>query len=139
MQTGARLRKRAEFLDVRERGRRVSDRLIVLGVVLSDGGATRFGLVVDKRVGGAVTRNRVKRRLRECLRSLEFAPGYNIVVSARPAAAEAGYHILLSSVRRLARRAGVVPPRAADPAGNSRRHTARQNKITQSKITGKAV
>lgn len=56
-----------------------------------DEGAPRLGLAVPKRVGNAVTRNRVKRRLRELWRSrLELIPsGYDYVLVARPGLAEA--------------------------------------------------
>ena len=115
MRTAVRLRKSHEFQDVRKRGRRANDRLLTMGVVESEDGTTRFGFSVSKRVGGAVTRNRVKRRLRECLSSMEIHSGYNIVVSARPAAAQADYHMLMSSLRRLAGQAGVLQPESASP------------------------
>ncbi len=144
MRRAARLRKSAEFVNVRKNGRRVSDGLIAFGVVPADGDTTRFGLAVSKRVGGSVTRNRVKRRLRECLTSLEIAPGYSIVVSARPAAAEAGYHMLLTSVRRLARRAGVLLPETAapvntDPPGNHHRRTEIHRPAARRPIQRKTV
>ena len=115
MRNAVRLRKSREFRDVRKRGRRASDRFLTIGVVESEDETTRFGLAVSKRVGGAVTRNRVKRRLRECFSSLEILSGYNIVVSARPAAAQADYHMLMSSLRRLAGQAGVLQPQGANP------------------------
>lgn len=132
MRTASRLRKSADFRDVRKRGRRVSDGLMVFGVVPTDDDTTRFGLAVSKRVGGAVTRNRVKRRLRECLTSLDIVSGYNIVVSARPAAAQADYHMLLASVRRLAGRAGVLSPDAAGMAEDSQRSSTTPSTVTQS-------
>lgn len=97
----------------------MSDGLMMFGSVPSDSEMTRVGLVVSKRVGGAVTRNRVKRRLRECFSSLAIQPGYDIVVSARPAAAHAEYHMLLSSLKRLAGRARVLQHDPADPAENT--------------------
>jgi len=123
MRTAARLRKSADFRDVRKRGRRVSDGLMMFGSVPTDDEMTRVGLAVSKRVGGAVTRNRVKRRLRECFSSIATQPGYNIVVSARPAAAQAGYHVLLCSLRRLAGRAGVLQHDVAEPAANTPENT----------------
>ena len=110
MRTALTLRKSHEFTEVRRHGRRVNDSLLSLGAVESGELTTRFGLVVSKRVGGAVTRNGVKRRLRECISSLEFAPGYNIVVSARPATAGASYYMLMSSLKRLARQTGLLEP-----------------------------
>ena len=110
MRTALTLRKSHEFTEVRNHGRRVNDSLLSLGVVESGEVTTRFGLVVSKRVGGAVTRNAVKRRLRECISSLEVAPGYNIVVSARPATAGASYYMLRSSLKRLALQTGLLEP-----------------------------
>ncbi len=108
MRREIRLRKRSEFLHARRRGQRYSNRLLALQVARADHPVTRFGLAVGKRVGGAVVRNRVKRRLRACLSTLDVPAGFNIVVSARPAAARADYHMLLESVRSLARAAHVL-------------------------------
>jgi ribonuclease P protein component len=129
MRTDTRLRKSAEFRDVRKRGRRVSDGLMSFGSARSDGEISRYGLAVSKRVGGSVTRNKVKRRLRECFSSLEILPGYDIVVSARPAAAQANYHMLLSSLRRLAGRAGVLQPPKTAPVNNSQEGTVTQSAL----------
>ena len=56
-------------------------------------GEPRLGLSVSKKVGHAVTRNGVRRRLKEIFRSLRqgLPGGMDLVVSARPAAAEASY------------------------------------------------
>ena len=129
MRNAARLRKSAEFRDVRKRGRRVSDSLMAFGSARSDNQISRYGLAVSKRVGGSVTRNKVKRRLRECFSSLEILPGYDIVVSARPAAAQADYHMLLSSLRRLAGRAGVLQPEETALGNNSQEGTVTQSAL----------
>ena len=86
----------------------MSDQLLVMGFSRSNGGRTRFGLAVSRRVGGAVVRNRVKRRLREAIRSLEFGDGWNVTVSAREHAATADYWRLRASVEALARRSGLL-------------------------------
>jgi ribonuclease P protein component len=71
-------------------------------------GAPRLGLSVSRRVGNAVTRNTVRRRLREVFQSaLPEIPGdLDLVVSARPAAAEATFRELneefIRSLRKLA-------------------------------------
>lgn len=75
---------------------------------------SRFGFAVGKRIGTAVVRNRVKRRLREAVRALQPAGGWDVVVIARPAAAEADFAGLRGALAALFRRAGLV---AADPAG----------------------
>jgi ribonuclease P protein component len=127
MRNAARLRKSAEFHDVRKRGRRVNDGLMAFGYARSDSAISRYGLAVSKRVGGSVTRNKVKRRLRECFSTLEILPGYDIVVSARPAAAQVDYQMLLSSLRRLAGRAGAWQSEETGLVNNSREGTFNQS------------
>jgi ribonuclease P protein component len=63
-----RLRTRAEFVAVQERGRRVATRYITLLGLPNDRGRDRLGLIASRRLGGAVTRTRAKRRLRELFR-----------------------------------------------------------------------
>ena len=69
-----------------------------------------LGLTVPRRVGKAVARNRVKRRLREIFRRhrAELNPPMDIVVNVRPTVSERSYDELerefLSSHRRLARK-----------------------------------
>jgi ribonuclease P protein component len=69
---------------------------------------SRYGFTVSRRVGKAVVRNRVRRRLREILRTLTLTPGWDIVFIARVPAAEAGYAGLSLAVRELLRRAGLI-------------------------------
>jgi ribonuclease P protein component len=62
----------------------------------------RVGLVVSSKVGGAVLRNRVKRRLREALRhELHRLPPVDVVLVARPAAAAATVDELRAWVQRV--------------------------------------
>lgn len=70
----------------------------------------RIGFSVSKRVGGAVVRNRVKRRLREAVRGrlTLLPPGWDIVISARPAAANADYATLDAELGELLERARLV-------------------------------
>jgi len=68
----------------------------------------RYGLVVGKKVGGAVERNRVKRRLRQALRPLAVKPGWDIVFIARAGAAEITYARLKELACKLMNRAGLL-------------------------------
>ena len=53
---------------------------------------TAFGISTGKRLGGAVVRNRVRRRIRETLRGMDrTADGWDVLVVARPASATATY------------------------------------------------
>ena len=105
-----RLRKRRDFQWTRVRGRRYSDRMLIVGMARSDVAVTRFGFVVSRRVGMAVVRNKVKRRLREVARSLSVQEGWNVVITARPQCVEAKYWELRASLEALCRRAGILDP-----------------------------
>lgn len=85
-----RLRKRPEFLQVQRGGRKFSGHLVQMIAKPSGISASRVGLTVTKKIGNAVTRNRIKRMLREWLRTHGWiAPGWDVVLIARSAAATA--------------------------------------------------
>jgi ribonuclease P protein component len=88
----ARLRRQSDIRRVLHGGwRRRSEHLVVV-FLARDEEPSRLGLAVSRRVGGAVDRNRVKRRLREGfrrrLRALLSAPA-DVLVQALPGAAAA--------------------------------------------------
>ena len=103
-----RLRHREDFARA-VRGRRSGSRLVVVHVRASQPTVPwcRVGFVVSKAVGNAVTRNRVKRRLRAVASDLlpGLPAGYDVVVRANPAAAEATYAELQADVARGLQRA----------------------------------
>jgi len=70
----------------------------------------RVGLTVSKKLGCAVVRNRVRRRLREVYRLNEalFAPGWDIVVVARSRCIGADFEKLTQAYLSLAEKAGVL-------------------------------
>jgi ribonuclease P protein component len=65
---GLRLRSHAEFQAVSEHGRRVSARYMTLLGRPNTLGRDRLGIIASRRLGGAVVRNRAKRRIREVFR-----------------------------------------------------------------------
>ena len=71
---------------------------------------TRVGFITSRRVGGAVVRNRVRRRLRELVRLSRpgFPAGKWVVVIARQHAANASFEAIQEEWNRLARRAGLL-------------------------------
>jgi len=74
----------------------------------------RVGVTVGKKLGHAVVRNRVRRRLREVYRLNEakFAPGWDIVVVARSRCIGADFQKLTQSYLSLAEKAGILLPEA---------------------------
>jgi len=69
---------------------------------------SRYGFSVSQRVGKAVTRNRVKRLLREILRVMPLKSAWDIMFIVRPAAATADYATLRRTVENLLSRAGLL-------------------------------
>jgi ribonuclease P protein component len=96
-----RLRTPAEFRRVREVAPRGwAHPLVVVYVAANELERTRVGITVSGRVGNAVVRNRVRRRLREALR-LRFAQlpaSSDVVVAARPASASATWAELCAAL-----------------------------------------
>lgn len=95
-----RLRRRPEFTRTMDNGTKiVTPHLVMIGRP-SAGPTTRIGFIVSKKVGGAVTRNRVRRRLRELFRQTPDRPlGMDFVLIARGLAAEAEFEALGQSMR----------------------------------------
>jgi ribonuclease P protein component len=80
--------------------------------------STRFGLTVSRRIGKAVIRNKIKRRLREILRRIDLPCGWDIVIIARGPAANADYATLEKSVQIIFKQAGLL---LGENEGNSPR------------------
>lgn len=90
---GRRLSRSTEFQRVYRQGRSKANRHLVLYSFArgeAAGDDSRFGVSVGRKVGSAVTRNRVKRTIREAIAELErdLPDGLDYVVLARPDAAE---------------------------------------------------
>ena len=100
MERRYRLQKNKAFQYVYHRGKSVACRDLVM--LVAKGKGMKVGFSVSKKVGNAVTRNLVKRRLRECFRPYlgDVKSGLYVVV-ARPSAAEATFQSLQRDVRYL--------------------------------------
>src|SRR2546421_12687621 len=96
-----RLRKGSDFQRVRQQGRSITSRLLILAWIPNEVGRPRIGFVVTKRISRlAVERNYIKRLLSEAMRHAmqralpELPRGWDIVLSARNQAMTADLHML---------------------------------------------
>ena len=116
MERRYRLQKNKAFQYVYHRGKSVACRDLVM--LYAKGRGLQVGFSVSKKVGNAVTRNLVKRRLRECFRPYlgDVKTGLYVIV-ARPSAAEATFQSLRRDVRYLLRKQDALLP-AGEKEGN---------------------
>lgn len=118
MERRYRLQKNKAFQYVYHRGKSAACRDLVM--LLAKGRGMKVGFSVSKKVGNAVTRNKVKRRLRECFRPYlgDVKSGLYVIV-ARPSAAEATFQSLARDVRYLLKKHNALnyaPDAAPQPA-----------------------
>jgi ribonuclease P protein component len=105
-----RLKRRREFLRVAERGKRAGRPGLVLQALGGTGGPLRVGFTATKKLGGAVVRNRTKRRLREAARLVltDPLPGWDLVLIGREATATRRFADLLADLRGALSALGVT-------------------------------
>lgn len=110
------LKKNSQFALVYDEGKSWACKELVLKTLSNGSGSSKFGFVVSRRLGKAVVRNRVKRRLREITRQTPVRPGWDIILIARVPAAAADYTDLEKSARKLLMKAGLI---VGENEGNS--------------------
>jgi ribonuclease P protein component len=106
-----RLRKGSDFQRVRQQGRNITSRLLMLAWSPNDVAQLRIGFVVSKRISKhAVERNYLKRLLGEATRAFlpALPPGTDIVVSARTQASTADLYMLEQEIQALLQRAKLL-------------------------------
>jgi ribonuclease P protein component len=99
-----RIRRRAEFQLVYERGSRVSSRYSTVFILPNQTAIGRLGIAATRKLGGAVVRNRAKRLIREVFRRNKIAPGYDVVVVPKRDLLHASLTILEADYRALVER-----------------------------------
>ena len=109
MQKQYRLKRRATFNYVYKKGEKSSARHLLLLSVKSHSGL-KVGISVSKKVGNAVTRNRVKRLIREGINCVfqQIATGYTYVIVAKASSCEADYQTICQEVKEVFEKAGKL-------------------------------
>lgn len=102
------LRKSRQYASVYNEGRSWADSLVVMKALPNGLDLSRCGLSISRRVGKAVTRNKIRRRLREILCVSPLEPGWDIILIARPLANNTDYASLKKSVAGLLGQAGLL-------------------------------
>ena len=112
-----RLVRRAEYDAVYRDGRRRTSREFTVFLRPNGLDLSRFGWSIKKALGGAVRRNRIRRRLRETLRlhRQEIAPGWDIVIHPRSSVATAKFSALAAELLALLPRTERRPAQSPHP------------------------
>ena len=112
MQRQFRLTRSQDFQRVRRSGKSYAHPLLVLAVLANDAAAVHVGVAAGRTVGTAVRRNRAKRLLRAAMHGLieSIAPGWDLVLIARPALVSSDYFEVRQALIGLLRRAQLVEP-----------------------------
>jgi ribonuclease P protein component len=105
------LKKSGDIERVKKTGRRLPTPLFNLVSCRSDLPHARVGVIVGKRLGGAVARNRAKRRFRELARQVrgQLAPGRDLLIFPKHGAVEASPPALREAWLEALRRQALVP------------------------------
>ncbi len=105
-----RLKKRYQFNYVYKSGEHFSAEHIVLYVVSSKTKDIKVGLAVTKKVGHAVVRNKIRRRLREIIKQSipNLKQNYNIIVVAKECVTKASFDELSHEYNKLIKKADLI-------------------------------
>lgn len=101
----ARLVRRGEFDAVYRAGKRFSSPHFIVFVRRNELALNRFGFSIKKALGGAVVRNRIRRRVREIVRChrQEIPTGWDIVIHPKNSVARAEFAVLTQDLLRMLR------------------------------------
>ncbi len=105
-----RLRKNMEFKKVYKSGKNYWNRNLILYVKKNGLEETRIGISITKKVGNAVTRNKLKRRIRELNRENlnDIKKGYDLIIIPKKNAVDLSFKELESAIRHIYKVSGLL-------------------------------
>lgn len=113
MQRSWRLRHRDDFARLKAEGHSAQNAYVVLSYQVNDQSNNRYGFVCSRRLGKAVVRNKIRRRLREVMRGYHpwiacEGQSYDIVLIARGHILQATFQTLKAAIGELLQREGLI-------------------------------
>ena len=104
------LKKNYEFKRLYNRGKSSASQYVAVYFKPSGTEFNRLGITVSGKIGGAVARNRIRRRLKEIYRLNEknLKPGFDIVIAARRKCISANYNEIEASVMAVFRKLNLL-------------------------------
>ena len=111
------LKENSQFRRLYARGNSAVDPLLVIYCRKNNAACNRVGITVSKKLGHAVVRNRIRRRLREIYRlhEAEFRCGFDLVIVARGRAVDASFARLERAFLSLSGRLGLLAEKRESP------------------------
>lgn len=105
------LKKKKDFDEVFQNGKSIASKYLVFYWNPNNKDNNRYGFSISKRIGKAVVRNKLKRRLKEIIRTdieSNYSKGYDIIIIARNPVNSLDFHGIKKDLKKLYRRAGLV-------------------------------
>jgi ribonuclease P protein component len=103
-----RLTSATEFRRVRRTGKSYAHPLVLLIATQSKNEQYRYGVTASRSIGGAVKRNRAKRRMRSALHDFDLNPGWDLILVARAGLDKAPWEELSKAIGNLLEKAGAI-------------------------------
>ena len=104
------MKRNKNFRYVYRKGKSLPSKMLVMIYNKSKTGMVKVGFSVSKRIGNSVTRNRIKRRLREAFRPFipGIKPGYDIIFIAREAVKDAEFGHISATMESMLTKSGLM-------------------------------
>ena len=105
------LKKDSDFRKVYKHGKSFANRNLVMYILDNKSDSTRVGISVSKKVGNAINRNKVRRRIKESYRlniDENVKYGYDIIFIARVSCNEAEYKDIEKAINHLVKKSNLI-------------------------------